>query len=66
MEACQPEHGAIAAVMRGHICVHVALVVDAGDRLKVLEINPTRGARCLPLSQWKRDHNTVIYYRDRE
>jgi hypothetical protein len=66
MEVCQPEHGAIAAVMRGHICIHVALVVEAGGRLKVLEINPARGARCLPLSQWKRDHNIVIYYRDRE
>lgn len=66
MEPCQPEDGAIAAVMRGQICVHVALVVQIGDRLKALEINPTRGARCLPLSQWARDHNTVIYYRDRQ
>lgn len=66
MEVCRPEVGAIAAVMRGRICIHVALVVEAGGRLKVLEINPTRGARCLPLSQWERDHNTIIYYRDRQ
>lgn len=65
MEVCRPEPGAIAAVMRGAICVHVALVVESGGRLKVLEINPTRGARCLPLLQWERDHNTIIYYRDR-
>ncbi|WP_347233027.1 hypothetical protein [Pseudomonas alkylphenolica] len=66
MEVCSPEPGAIAAVMRGHICIHVALVVEVGNRLKVLEINPTRGARCLPLPQFERDHNAVIYYRDRE
>lgn len=66
MEVCRPEPGAIAAVMRGHLCVHVALVVEAGGRLKALEINPTRGARCLPLAQWERDHNTVVYYRDRQ
>lgn len=66
MEECAPEPGAIAAVMRGHLCVHVALVIQAAGRLKILEINPSRGARCLPLSQWARDHNTVIYYRDRE
>lgn len=65
MQVCDPEPGAIAAVMRGHICIHVALVVDSGGRLKVLEINPTRGARCLPIHQWERDHNTIIYYRDR-
>lgn len=66
MEACRPEPGAIAAVMRGKVCVHVALVVEGAGRLKVLEINPTRGARCLPLHQWERDHNTIIYYRDRQ
>jgi len=66
MEACHAEHGAIAAVMHGHICAHVALVVYTGGRLKVLEINPKRGPRCIPLAKWERDHNTVIYYRDRE
>nr|WP_314877332.1 hypothetical protein [uncultured Pseudomonas sp.] len=66
MEVCQAEQGSIAAVMRGYICVHVALVVDLDGRLKVLEINPKRGARCIPLHQWERDHNTVVYYRDRQ
>ncbi|MNJ22611.1 hypothetical protein D3C77_169840 [compost metagenome] len=66
MEACPPESGAVAAVMRGHICVHVALVVEVDGRLKALEINPARGPRCLPLHQFERDHNTIIYYRDRQ
>ncbi|MGE6562197.1 hypothetical protein ACQKF2_07240 [Pseudomonas hunanensis] len=66
MEPCAPENGAIAVVIRGRECVHLGLIVEVGDRLKVLEINPSRGARCLPLSQWARDHNNVIYYRDRE
>lgn len=66
MEPCEPENGAIAVVIRGRECVHLGLIVEVGDRLKVLEINPSRGARCLPLSQWKRDHNNVIYYRDRQ
>ncbi len=66
MEQCRPEAGAIAAVMRGPLCVHVALVVYAGGRLKVLETNPGRGARCRPISQFESDHNVVLYYRDRE
>lgn len=64
MEPCGPEHGAIAAVMLGKICVHVALVIEDGG-LKVLEINPTRGARFLPLDKWRREHITVTYHRDR-
>ncbi len=66
MEVCRAEPGAIAAVMRGPICTHVALVVEVSGRLRILEINPSRGARCLPLAQWEQDHNAVIYYRDRE
>lgn len=64
MERCEPEHGAVAAVLIGRTCVHVALVYDAGDRLMVLEINPERGPRKLPLSTWLRGHNTVTFHRD--
>jgi hypothetical protein len=66
MEVCQPEPGAIAAVMRGHICVHVALVVGTRGQLKILEINPYRGARCMLLHRWARENFSVIYYRDRQ
>lgn len=64
MERCEPEHGAIAAVMIGRICTHVALVIDSPDGLRILEINPARGPRCLPLHKWLRDHSTVTFHRD--
>jgi hypothetical protein len=65
MERCEPEHGAIAAVMIGRICTHVALVIDSADGLRILEINPARGPRCMPLHKWMRDHSTVTFHRDR-
>ena len=64
MERCEPEHGAIAAVLIGRTCVHVALIYTDQDRLMVIEINPERGARRLPLSSWLRGHNTVTFHRD--
>lgn len=65
MEPCEPEHGAIASVLMGRICVHVALVVETADGLRILEINPIRGARWIPLHKWLRDHTTVTFHRDR-
>lgn len=65
MEPCAPEPGAIAAVMVGKICVHVALLVDSADGLKVLEINPKRGPRMIAFNTWVRDHVTVTYHRDK-
>lgn len=64
MEACAPEHGAIAAVMHGKVCVHVALVVECDGTLRILEINQVRGARFIPLAKWLRDHLTVTFHRD--
>lgn len=64
MQQCEPEHGAIAAVLHGRVCVHVALVLEVAGRLHVLEINPTRGARFLSLAQWQRDHLHVTFHRD--
>lgn len=66
MDECKAEHGAIAAVMVGEICVHVALVLDSADGLMILEINPTRGARKLPIHKWVRYHLTVTFHRDRQ
>lgn len=66
MEPCEPEHGAIAAVLMGKICVHVALVLNVADRLMILEINPERGPRFLSLEDWRRDHVNVTYHRDRQ
>lgn len=64
LRECQPEHGAIAAVLIGSICVHVAIVLLREDRFFILEINPTRGPRMLPLEKWLRDHNRVTFHND--
>lgn len=65
MEACEPEPGAIAAVMVGRICTHVALVVDSPSGLRILEINPSRTPRCVPLRKWLREHSKVTFHRDK-
>ena len=64
LKLCPAEHGAIAAVMIGQVCTHVALVVDEGDGLKVLEINPERGARFLRLNEWLQGHVKVTFHND--
>ena len=64
MLPCSPEHGAIAAVMHGRVCVHVALVIEVDGVLRVLETNKVRGARCLPLSTWLLDHLSVTFHKD--
>ncbi|MNY77293.1 hypothetical protein D3C86_2171400 [compost metagenome] len=65
MEECEPEHGAIAAVMVGQVCVHVAVVIEYHGVLYILEINPTRGPRKMSLLRWQRDHLRVTYHRDK-
>lgn len=64
MEISPPEHGCIASVMRGKICVHVAVVLEYQGRLRILEINPVRGARFMLLSDWVRDHLSVTYHKE--
>lgn len=66
MEECRPEHGAIASVMHGKVCVHVAVVLDNHGVLYVLEINPARGPRFIKHNLWRRDHLRVTYHRDRK
>lgn len=65
MEKCEPEHGAVAAVMSGDICIHVALVIKNADELFILEINPIRSVRFMPLTDWEREHFLVTYHRDK-
>ena len=64
LRECDAEHGAIAAVLIGEICVHVAVVIQIDQQLHILEINPTRGARRMPLAKWLRDHNRVTFHND--
>lgn len=64
LRECQPEHGAIAAVMIGKVCAHVALVLDIDGELFILEINPQKGARKIRLSIWLCDHVRVTFHND--
>lgn len=64
LERCPAENGAIAAVMRGPICTHVALVVKIDEALHALEINPHKGARLQRLADFERQYFKVEYYRD--
>ena len=66
LQECEAEHGAIAAVLIGEVCVHVAVVLEHRGQLRVLEINPTRGARFLPLTDWVKDHTRVTFHRDKK
>lgn len=66
MEECQPEPGAIAAVFRGRIVIHVAVVIEVDGALAVLEIrNDRTSARWLRISDFESRYLRVIYYRDK-
>lgn len=64
LRECEPEHGAIAAVMIGEICAHVAVVLQMGDDLYALEINPEKSARVVRLNTWLLDHVRVTFHND--
>lgn len=64
LEVCEPEPGAIAAVFRGALFVHVGVVVEIDGRLAVLETNPASGARWLRVPEFLSFYYKVIFYRD--
>lgn len=64
LKECQPEHGAIAAVMIGEVCTHVAVVIESAGDLWILEVNPEKGARRLRLAAWLQDHTRVTFHND--
>jgi len=64
MQECEPEQGAIAAVFRGRICVHVAIVVEIDGKLAVVEINPKTNCRWLSLADFEKRYMRIKYYRD--
>jgi len=66
MEACAPEVGAIAAVLHGALCTHVAVVIEADGHLSALEINPQTGVRRMTIPEFERAYLKVKYYRDRD
>lgn len=64
MQQCEPENGAIAAVFRGALCIHVAVIIEVGDELHALEINPKKGARLMRIPDFESQYLRVAYYRD--
>ena len=64
LRECLPEHGAIAAVMIGEVCTHVAVVIESAGELWILEVNPEKGARRLRLTEWCKDHVRVTFHND--
>lgn len=64
LHKCGPEVGAVAAVLRGAICVHVAVVVEISGELAAMEINPKTNCRWLRIPDFERRYLKVEYYRD--
>lgn len=64
MDECAPQPGAIAAVLRGELCLHVGVVVEVEGRLKVLDTNPG-GPRLSIIQDFRDAYPRVVFYRDR-
>lgn len=64
LEVCEPCEGAIAAVFRGKLMVHVGIVVTIDGRLAVLETNPASGPRWMWTHDFIQRYFKVIFYRD--
>jgi len=61
----EPVAGAIAAVFKGSVFVHVGLVVEIEGRLAVIETNPSGGVRWSFLTRFLSKYYKVVFYRDR-
>lgn len=64
LEQCEPQVGAVAAVFRGRLMVHVGIVLEIDGRLAVLETNPGSGPRWLRVRDFVERYYRVIFYRD--
>lgn len=64
LRECPAEHGAIAAVLIGKICTHVAVVIESSGELWILEINPEKGPRRMRLTTWLQDQPRVTFHND--
>lgn len=64
MRSCDPEHGAIASAFRGQLCIHVALVLQVPEGLRVLETNEGTGARIMRVRDFEELYLRVEYHND--
>lgn len=62
----QPCPGALAAVFKGPLFVHVGVVVQADGRLWVIETNPGVGAHLRKVADFNAAYYKVVYYCDRD
>lgn len=60
----QPENGVIIAVLRGRICIHVAVCIEINNNLYALETNPKQQSRLVKLERFLQDYKNqrVLYY----
>ncbi|WP_206062536.1 hypothetical protein [Kushneria phosphatilytica] len=65
LEQCEPEIGALAAVYRSDLCLHIAVVVEIDGGLAVVETRP-QGPRWMRLRAFEQQYTRVRYYRDRD
>lgn len=61
---CKPCVGAIAAVFRGTLFVHVGVVLEIDGRLAVLETNEGSGPRWMRVQDFVDAYYKVIFYND--
>lgn len=59
---CDPRPGALAAVWRGAMCLHVGIVIEADGRLAVLETNRSTGPRWLRIRDFEARYPRVTYH----
>lgn len=64
MRRCGPEHGALVSVFRGKLCIHVAVVVEVPEGLRVVETNEHNGARIMRVEQFEQMYTRVEYHND--
>lgn len=65
LEKGDPVPGALAAVFRARVFVHVGLVVEIEGRLAVIETNPKTGVRWMFLERFLDVYYKVAFYSDR-
>jgi cell wall-associated NlpC family hydrolase len=59
---CSPRPGALAAIWRGQLCLHVAIVIEAEGRLAVLETNRATGPRWMRIKDFEACYLRVTYH----
>ena len=61
-EQANPQPGALAAVWRGRLCLHMGIVIRADGLLAVLETNRATGVRWMRIADYNAMHQRVTYH----